>query len=166
MGRRLIGTEGDMVAARAGAAGQVDFSWIAARCSNRVSFRPDDGYAGSMEATGAAAVRTRYYVRPGRRAIVITDLADLRGPANGTVTLPLWLYWSGPSPAFDLGVPSMRRWLYEIVLREAAEPEDLTRFLDREMLIALWPELYLPKGVRQAWEEHHLVLRAASAAQY
>jgi hypothetical protein len=164
MGRRPIGTEGDVVAARAGAAAQVEFSWIAARCSNRVSFRPDDGYAGSMEATGAATVLTRYYARPGRRAIVITDLADLRGPATGTVTLPLWLYWSGPSPAFDLGVQSMRRWLYEIVLREAAGPEDLTRFLDRETLIALWPELYLPKGVRQAWEEHHLVLRAAAAA--
>jgi hypothetical protein len=116
-----------------------------------------------MEATGVAGVLTRYYVRPGRRAIVITDLADLGGPADGTVTLPLWLYWSGPSPVFDLGVPSMRRWLYEIVLREAG-PEDLTRFLDREALIALWPELYLPKGVRHAWEELHPVLRAAAAA--
>jgi hypothetical protein len=85
-------------------------------------------------------------------------------PVDGTVTLPLWLHWSGPSPAFDLGVPSMRRWLYQIVLREAAGPGDLTRFLDREMLIALWPELYVPKGVRQAWEEHHSVLRAAAAA--
>jgi hypothetical protein len=90
-----------------------------------------------VEATGAAEVRTRYFVRPGRRAIVITDLADLSGPVAGTVRLPLWPYWSGPSPALDLGVPSMRRWLYEIVLREAAGPEDLTRFLDREMLIGL-----------------------------
>ena len=56
------------------------------------------------------------------------------------MTLPLWLYWSGPSPAFDLGAPSMRRWLHEIVLREAAGPEDLASFLDREMLIALWPQ--------------------------
>jgi hypothetical protein len=117
-----------------------------------------------MEATGAAAVRTRHYVRPGRRAVVITDLADLRGQVDGTVTLPLWLYWSGPSPAFDLGVPFMRRWLYEIVLREAAGPEDLTRFLDRETLAELWPELYLPNGVRQAWEEHHPVLRASATA--
>jgi hypothetical protein len=95
---------------------------------------------------------------------VITDLADLTGSLGGTVTLPLWLYWSGPSPAFDLGVPSMRRWLYEIVLREAAGPEDLARFLDRGTLIAEWPQLYLPKGVRQAWEEYHPVLRAAAAA--
>jgi hypothetical protein len=109
-------------------------------------------------------VLTGYYVRPGRRVIVITDLADLRGPVDGTVTLPLWLHWSGPSPVFDLGAPSMRRWLYEIVLREAGGPEDPTRLLDREMLITLWPELYLPKGVRQAWEEHRPVLRAGTAA--
>jgi hypothetical protein len=117
-----------------------------------------------MKAAGAAAVRTRHYARPGRRAIVITDLADLRGQVGGTVTLPLWLYWSTPSPAFDLGVPPMRRWLYEIVLREAARPEDLAGFLDGQTVIALWPELYLPKGVRQAWEEYHPVLRAAAAA--
>jgi hypothetical protein len=39
----------------------------------------------------------------GRRVIVVTDLASLRGPSRGTVELPLRLYWSGPSPVFDLG---------------------------------------------------------------
>lgn len=112
----------------------------------------------------AVAVRTQHPARPGRRAIVVTDLDSLHGPAEGVVKLPLWLYWSVPSPAFDLGKPFMRRWLYEIVLREAAQPEDLTTYLDRTTLIALWPRLYLPKGVRQAWEEHHPVLRAAAAA--
>jgi hypothetical protein len=109
-------------------------------------------------------VRTQYQSRPGRRVIVVTDLADLRGPVHGTVTLPLWLYWSGASPAFDLGEPFMRRWLYEIVLREAGSSEDLTGYLDASTLIALWPQMYLPKGVRQAWEELHPALRAASAA--
>ncbi|MGH3181982.1 MAG: hypothetical protein ACRDOE_08765, partial [Streptosporangiaceae bacterium] len=110
------------------------------------------------------AMRTQDQARPGRRAIVVTDLADLRGPASGIIELPLWLYWSGPSPAFDLGKPFMRRWLYQIVLREAARPEDLTSYLDRDTLIALWPDLHLPRGVRQAWEEHHPVLRAAAEA--
>jgi hypothetical protein len=96
--------------------------------------------------------------------IVVTDLADLCGPAHGTVTLPLWLYWSGTSPAFDLDEPFMRRWLYEIVLREAGNSEDLTSYLDAGTLIALWPQLYLPRGVRQAWEELHPALRTASAA--
>jgi hypothetical protein len=116
-----------------------------------------------MSADGAVTVRTRYQARPGRRVIVVRDLASLRGPSQGTVSLPLRLYWSGPSPVFDLDMPYLRRWLYEIVLREASRPEDLTGFLDRDMLVALWPELYLPRGVRQAWQELHHQLRAAAA---
>lgn len=102
--------------------------------------------------------------RPGRRAVVAPNLADLRGPTKGTVTLPLWLFWSCPGHAFDLGDRDMERWLYETVLREASRPEDLTTYLDGDTLIALWPDLYLPKGVRQAWEDRHPVLRAVTAA--
>src|SRR5580693_3129227 len=120
------------------------------------------GYAGGMNAERAVAVRTQYLARPGRRVIVVTDLASLRGPSRGTVTLPLRLYWSGPSPVFDLAEPDMRRWLYQIVLREASRPKDLTGYPDRDALIADWPELHLPKGVRQAWEEHHPQLRASA----
>jgi hypothetical protein len=116
-----------------------------------------------MDAEGAVAVRTQYLARPGRRVVVVTDLASLRGPSRGTVELPLRLYWSGPGPVFDLGEPYLARWLYQIVLREASRPEDLTDHLDRDTLIALWPQLRLPRGVRQAWEERHLQLRAASA---
>jgi hypothetical protein len=99
-----------------------------------------------MNAERAVAVRTQYQARPGRRVIVVTDLASLRGPSRGTVQLPLRLYWSGPSPVFDLGEPYLRRWLYQIVLREASRPEDLTGYLDRDTLIALWPELRLPRA--------------------
>jgi hypothetical protein len=116
-----------------------------------------------MNAERAVAVRTQYQARPGRRVIVVTDLANLRGPSRGTVQLPLRLYWSGPSPVFDLGEPYLARWLYQIVLREASRPEDLTGYLDRDTLIAVWSQLDLPKGVRQAWEERHPQLRAAAA---
>jgi hypothetical protein len=127
------------------------------------SFALTEGrYRREMNAQRAVAVRTEYYARPGRRAIVVSDLASLRGPSRGTVELPLRLYWSGPSPVFDLADPDMRRWLYQIVLREASRPEDLTGYLDRDTLIGVWPELHLPKGVRQAWEEHQAQLRAAS----
>jgi hypothetical protein len=116
-----------------------------------------------MNAERAAAVRTQYLARPGRRVIVVTDLDSLRGPSRGTVELPLRLYWSGPSPLFDLGEPYLARWLYQIVLREASRPEDLTSYLDRDTLLTLWPQLHLPRGVRQAWEETHPQLRAAPA---
>jgi DNA invertase Pin-like site-specific DNA recombinase len=113
--------------------------------------------------TAPAAVRTQYQARPGRRVIVVTDLAGLHGPASGTVTLPLRLYWSPPGRVFDLDDAFMLRSLYQTVLGEAARPEDLTSYLDRDTLIRIWPDLHLPKGVRRAWEEHHPVLRAVTA---
>lgn len=86
------------------------------------------------------------------------------GPVTGTVGLPLRLFWSGTSRIFDLGNPGTRRWVYETVLQEAIRPGELTTFLNRDALIALWPKLFVPRGVRQAWEDEHPVLRAASAA--
>ena len=116
-----------------------------------------------MVAIQPDASRARYESRPGRRAVVAASLADLRGPAEGTVELPIWLFWSSPDHTFDLGDQDMRRWLYQTVLREANRPEDLTAYLDGDTLIALWPNLDLPKGVRRAWEEQHPALRAAAA---
>ena len=101
--------------------------------------------------------------RPGRRALVVTDLAELAGPTSGVAELPLRLFWC-PDRTFDLAEPGMLAWMYQTVLREATRPEDLTAFLDRDTLIARWPDLFLPRGVRAAWEEQHPVLRAAATA--
>lgn len=116
-----------------------------------------------MSADRVIAIRTQHEARPGRRAIVVIDLADLRGPTTGTVELPLRLFWSSPDHAFDLASSDMLRWLYQTVLREASRPEDLTSYLDADRLVALWPQLHLPKGVRQAWEDRHPVLQGAVA---
>jgi len=115
-----------------------------------------------MASTPADATRVRYESRPGRYAAVAASLADLKGPTEGTVELPLWLFWSSPDRTFDLSKPYMLRSMYETVLGEASHLEDLTTYLDGDTLIALWPDLYLPKGVRQAWEDRHPVLRAAA----
>ena len=73
------------------------------------------------------------------------------------------MFW-GPEPTFDLAVTGMREWMYRTVLREASSPGELAEFLDADTLVALWPDLYLPKGVRRAWEERHPRLREAAAA--
>jgi len=117
-----------------------------------------------MGAQAAVAVRTQHQARPGRRAIVVTDLASLRGPAQGTLELPLRLFWSSADRRFDLDSAPARRVLYQTVLREAARPSDLTDYLNRGVLISLWPDLRLPAGVRRAWEELHPVLRASGSA--
>jgi len=115
-----------------------------------------------MVTVQAGAPRARYESRPGRLAVVADSLADLRGPTEGTVELPIRLFWSSPDHTFDLSKPFMLRSMYETVLGEASRPEDLASYLDGDTLIALWPDLYLPKGVRQAWEDRHPVLRAAA----
>jgi DNA invertase Pin-like site-specific DNA recombinase len=111
------------------------------------------------EERGPAAHFAPYLARPGRPALVIDDLADLRGPVTGLVELPLRLFWSLPDHRFDLDEPDLRRWYYETVLREATRPADLAAYLDGETLVNLWPDLFLSKGIRRAWEEHHSALR-------
>ncbi len=57
----------------------------------------------------AAATWAPYQARPGRRVLVVTDLAALHGPASGTVELPLRLFWSSPDRSFDLDDPDRAR---------------------------------------------------------
>jgi hypothetical protein len=100
-----------------------------------------------------------YQSRPGCRVVVAASLADLRGPAQGLVELPIWLFWH-PDRRFDLAEPGMLAWMYQIVLREARGPGDLA-CLNGAELTARWPGLYLPPGVRGAWEEQHPELHPA-----
>ena len=108
----------------------------------------------------AAQPQARYQSRPGRRAVVAARLSDLTGSVHGLVELPIWLFWH-PDRTFDLDEPGMLPWVYQVVLREAASTEDLA-YLNGDTLIALWPTLHLPRGVRQAWEDLHPELRPAS----
>jgi hypothetical protein len=92
-------------------------------------------------------------------ALVVADLADLQGPSGGLVELPLRLFWSAADRRFDLSDPDMLRSMYEKVLRAAIRPEDLTTFLNGSTLRDVWPDLFLPRDVRRAWEDRHPALR-------
>jgi hypothetical protein len=102
-----------------------------------------------------------------RPVLVVSDLRMLRGPASGTVTLPVSLHWSGDASAagFDLDDPRQRPALYTTVLREAGEPGDLQTWLNAGLLVDLWPRLVLPRTVRAAWEEQHPVLFEAGSGR-
>jgi hypothetical protein len=116
----------------------------------------------SSAATSLAMYQARpYQARPARKVLVANDLADLRGPATGTLELPLRLLWH-PDRTFDLGKTTMLHWMYQTVLREACRMEDLTSYLDGETLATVWRNLLLPRGVREAWEKSHPVLRGAN----
>lgn len=96
--------------------------------------------------------------------LVAADLADLRGPAEGLVELPLRLFWSAADRTFDLSDSDLLRSMYEKVLREAIRVDELSTYLNAGRLIAVWPDLFLPRDVRQAWEDQHPVLRRTAAA--
>ena len=114
----------------------------------------------SAGGTGRPAVGAATWARA---PVVVDDLDQLRGPRSGLVVLPLHLEASTRA-GFDLADPLRRQLAYEIVLQEAGGHEDLTAWLDRDALIALWPALYLPRTVRAAREEHHPVLRGRRAS--
>ena len=49
------------------------------------------------------------------------------------------------------------------MLLEAASEADLEQWLDGDELLRLWPELYLPRQVRAAWQSRAAELAGAGA---
>lgn len=110
-----------------------------------------------------ASQRREYEARPGRRAVVAASLADLTGPVGGTVVLPLRLFWSPSGRPWNLDDSGAAQEMYEIVLGEAVSQDELATWLNGARLAEMWPRLFVPKGIRRAWEERHPSLRAAAA---
>jgi hypothetical protein len=89
----------------------------------------------------------RRYAKP----VVVPDSLDLlRGPTTGIVTLPRHLDWSGDS-SYDLDAPGRLVDLYRTVIIEATKPADLHAYLDRDAVVRLWRQLWLPAPIRAAW---------------
>ncbi len=49
------------------------------------------------------------------------------------------------------------------MLLEAGTIADLEQWIDGQQLVRMWPELYLPRGVRAAWQDWHTVLARVGA---
>ncbi|MGC9496330.1 hypothetical protein [Streptomyces sp. WG7] len=81
------------------------------------------------------------------------SLDELHGPTQGAVELPLHMAWSGMT-SYDLGNPRQRMGLYRTVLHEGLR-DDLPRYLDRDLLLQLWPVLrtLVGRSVRTVWED-------------
>jgi hypothetical protein len=121
-------------------------------------------YAGDVSTTrNDRQARARYEARPGRRAVVVSELSELHGPTGGVVELSHRLFWQ-PDRRVNLDRPALLAWMYETVLREATTVEELRTWLDGPTLVRLWNDLFVSRGVRLAWEERHPSLRARAAA--
>ncbi|KUN59563.1 hypothetical protein [Streptomyces griseorubiginosus] len=92
------------------------------------------------------------------------SLDQLQGPTHGVVELPLHMAWSGMT-SYDLGKPRQRMGLYRTVLHEGLR-DDLPRYLNRDMLLHLWPVLRTLVGrtVRTVWEDDFPQLAARTRA--
>ena len=97
--------------------------------------------------------------------VVVDDLAQLRGPTTGTVTLPHHLDWSGRA-SYDLDRPARLASMYKVVLNEATTVQDLRDWLNARVLVEIWPTLWLPARLRKLWEDRfpELATRRVPAA--
>jgi hypothetical protein len=100
-----------------------------------------------------------------RQVVVAPDLDALRGPLHGRRQLPLHLD-SSARPFYDFGTRRDRAQAYQLVLLEAADPTDLEQWLQHAELLRLWPELYLPRTVRAAWQGEHSILARIGAGPH
>jgi hypothetical protein len=100
-----------------------------------------------------------------RRVVVAPDLHALHGPLRGQRQLPLHLD-SSARPFYDFASPRDRATAYQLVLLEAMQAVDLEQWLQHDELLRLWPELYLPRHVRAAWQGEHPVLAGIGAGPH
>ena len=84
--------------------------------------------------------------------VLAENLAALDGPTEGVVTLPHHLDWSGHAD-YDLSRPARLASMYKAVLTEASTVDDLNTWLNTDLLLRLWPTLWLPPQLRSRWEE-------------
>jgi hypothetical protein len=82
---------------------------------------------------------------------------------KGVVRLPNHVFWSGPERTWDLQDRRQRIQVYELVLTEGNE-EDVRRFIDLDDLAELWPDLWLPPHVKEAWSHHLRRLKGVELA--
>lgn len=96
---------------------------------------------------------TETALRRGRPVYVASRLWRLPiKDAFADVTLPLSVNWSRPGAVFRLSSRRERTRCYEIVLREGM-PADILRVIDGALLVDVWPEIVLPREVRDAWRD-------------
>lgn len=123
--------------------------------------RPMAPYTAASVPSAFDVLRSRYIKR------LPAQLEDLAGPSQGTVDLPLHVAWSGRR-SYALEGTRSRVSLYRTVLAEG-QREDLEAFLNRDLLVGLWPVLrtLVSRPLRDAWEPSFPELadvRTASAA--
>ena len=74
------------------------------------------------------------------------------GPVSGVIDLPRTLYW-GPEETVDLGDSVDVQRMYQAVVRTGTAAEQ-AEWLNRDILIAAWPNLVLPNRCIDLWKSN------------
>ncbi len=104
----------------------------------------------------------RVFFRDVKPYAIVDDLDQLRGPAGGIVELSHSVWWAPGGPYVHLDEPGGIRLAYRAVLNEGTV-DDLVQILHRDQLIEVWPELMLPRRVREMWQSRFPELQPAAA---
>lgn len=112
--------------------------------------------------TPPARTDERVFFRDVKPYAIVEDLDQLQGPVGGVVELSHSVLWAPGGPYVDLDEVGGRGLAYRAVLAEGTV-EDLMQVLNREHLVAAWPELLLPRRVRAMWEARFSELQPAPA---
>lgn len=108
---------------------------------------------------GESRTPTRY--RATRPYSTPRSLADLVGPSEGLIELPVRLFWA-PKRTFDVSSDSGAARAYEAVIAEGT-PQDQREFLNRSRLLDVWPDLRLDRRVVEIWEREFSELQGGGA---
>ena len=88
---------------------------------------------------------------------VAAFLDDLTGPSTGTVEPLPGIQGPTRRPVHLDNLAEVAAW-YAATMREALSEQDLSQ-MNGEVLVRIWPELFLPPRVRWAWESRFSELR-------
>ncbi|WP_405061525.1 hypothetical protein OG474_07715 [Kribbella sp. NBC_01505] len=80
--------------------------------------------------------------------VVPHSLDDLTGPRHGSVTWP-----RGDRRTYDLDDADAQHAFYEHVLVDAATVTELCSALNKDLLLALWPQLRPPRYCVRRWHD-------------
>ena len=103
-------------------------------------------------------MRQRITYRQVKPFCLPTSLEHLQGPRIGTIHLPIHLCWSPGDHIFNLEQVGHALTVYQCVIAEGTTQEQ-HEYLNRSLLIELWPRLRLDVVIIEAWENAFESLR-------
>lgn len=107
--------------------------------------------------------RRRVFFRDVKPYAVPETLDDLKGPPSGVVDLPHSVLWAPGGGRVDLDAEGGAGLVYRAVLAEGTVADQVA-VVNRDRLTTMWPELLLPRRVRELWEDRFPELRAVVSA--